>query len=65
MNTSTYSTADEGTPLRERLARVLYTVTLLLAFTTLWAMAETRSLESQMGRYLPPIDITQLNHNQL
>ena len=63
-NQATYSTAQERVSTRERIARILYMLTFLLAFTTLWAMAETKSLESEMGRYLPPIDLkTELAHH--
>jgi hypothetical protein len=56
-NSATYSSEREPISLRERAAQLLYGGILLLAFTTLYAMAETRSLESRTTHYLPPADL--------
>jgi hypothetical protein len=56
-NSANYSSAEERVGTWERLTRILYLFTFFLAFTTLWAMAETKSLEARMVKYLPPIDI--------
>lgn len=57
ISTSSIDITLERVSFQERLTHILYIFTLGLALTTLWATAETRSLEAQTMHILPPLEL--------
>ncbi|HZZ42000.1 MAG TPA: hypothetical protein VFE58_03620 [Tepidisphaeraceae bacterium] len=57
INTTTFSIPDQRITFTERLTQLLYLFVFFLAFTTLYAIAETRSLESRTAHYVPAAPI--------
>ena len=55
-----FSCADPRVGVMERLAQLLYTLTIFLALGTLWAMAETKSLETRRNKFLAPVDAAEI-----